>query len=110
MFSDLPIGRRIAMTALITFCTAILVVTVIGGLSTIYAVKLMQIVACVLAAIVVLAALRNHFAIEDVPKDLVADFDFRLWKILRHRARVGAHHDVQVVHLSAEGNHFDAVH
>ena len=57
MFSDLPIGRRIAMTALITFCTAILVVTVIGGLSTIYAVKLMQIVACVLAAIVVLAAI-----------------------------------------------------
>jgi predicted Zn-dependent protease with MMP-like domain/uncharacterized membrane protein len=57
MFSDLPIGRRIAMTALITFCTAILVVTVIGGLSTIYAVKLMQIAACVLAAIVVLAAI-----------------------------------------------------
>ncbi len=57
MFSDLPIGRRIAMTALITFCTAILVVTVIGGLSTIYAVKLMQIIACVLAAIVVLAAI-----------------------------------------------------
>jgi predicted Zn-dependent protease with MMP-like domain/uncharacterized membrane protein len=56
MFSDLPIGRRIAMSALITFCTAILVVTVIGGLSTIYAVKLMQIAACVLAAIVVLAA------------------------------------------------------
>src|SRR6201999_3439499 len=57
MFSDLPIGRRIAMTALVTFCTAILVVTVIGGLSTIYAVKLMQIAACVLAAIVVLAAI-----------------------------------------------------
>ena len=47
MFSDLPIGRRIAMTALVTFCAAILVVTLIGGLSTIYAVRLMQIVACV---------------------------------------------------------------
>jgi predicted Zn-dependent protease with MMP-like domain/uncharacterized membrane protein len=56
MFSDLPVARRIAMTALVTFCTAILVVTVIGGLSTIYAVRLMQIVACVLAAVVVLAA------------------------------------------------------
>jgi predicted Zn-dependent protease with MMP-like domain/uncharacterized membrane protein len=56
MFSDLPVARRIAMTALVTFCTAILVVTVLGGLSTIYAVKLMQIVACVLAAVVVLAA------------------------------------------------------
>jgi predicted Zn-dependent protease with MMP-like domain/uncharacterized membrane protein len=57
MFADLPVARRIAMTALVTFCTAILVVTVIGGLSTIYAVRLMQITACVLAAIVVLAAL-----------------------------------------------------
>ena len=57
MFSDLPVGRRIAMTTLVTFCTAILVVTVLGGLSTIYAVKLMQIIACVLASIVVLAAI-----------------------------------------------------
>ena len=56
MFSDLPVARRIAMTALVTFCTAILVVTLIGGLSQIYAVRLMQIIACVLAAIVVLAA------------------------------------------------------
>ena len=56
MFSELPIGRRIAMTTLVTFCTAILVVTVIGGLSPIYMVRLMQIVACVLAGIVVLAA------------------------------------------------------
>jgi predicted Zn-dependent protease with MMP-like domain len=56
MFSDFPVGRRIAMTALVTFCVAILVVTVLGGLSTIYLVKLMQIAACVLAAIVVLAA------------------------------------------------------
>jgi predicted Zn-dependent protease with MMP-like domain/uncharacterized membrane protein len=56
VFSDFPTGRRIAMTALVTFCTAILVVTVIGGLSPIYAVRLMQIIACVLAAVVVLAA------------------------------------------------------
>ena len=56
MFSNLPTGRRIAMTALVTFCTAILVVTVLGGLSNIYAVRLMQITACVLAGIVVLAA------------------------------------------------------
>jgi predicted Zn-dependent protease with MMP-like domain len=51
MFSDLP-----AVTALVTFCCAILVVTVIGGLSEMYAVRLMQVIACVLAAIVVLAA------------------------------------------------------
>src|ERR671914_623883 len=57
MFADLPAGRRIAMTALVTFCCAILVVTVLGGLSEIYAVRLMQIIACILAGIVVLAAI-----------------------------------------------------
>jgi predicted Zn-dependent protease with MMP-like domain len=56
MFEHLPAGRRIAMTALVTFCCAILVVTVIGGLSEMYAVRLMQIIACVLAGTVVLAA------------------------------------------------------
>ena len=43
------------MTALFTFCCAILVVTLLGGLSDMYAVKLMQIAACILAFIVVLA-------------------------------------------------------
>ena len=57
MFSDLPTGRRIAMTALVTFCSAILIVTLIGGLSSMYAVRLMQIIACALASIVVLAAI-----------------------------------------------------
>jgi predicted Zn-dependent protease with MMP-like domain len=55
MFANFPAGRRIAMSALLTFCCAILVVTLLGGLSDMYAVKLMQIAACVLAAIVVLA-------------------------------------------------------
>ena len=45
------------MTALVTFCSAILIVTVIAGLSDMYAVRLMQIAACVLAGIVVLAAI-----------------------------------------------------
>jgi predicted Zn-dependent protease with MMP-like domain len=56
VFSDLPIARRIAMTALVSFCSAILIVTVIGGLSDMYAVRVMQIVACILAGIVVFAA------------------------------------------------------
>jgi predicted Zn-dependent protease with MMP-like domain len=43
------------MSALLTFCCAILIVTLLGGLSDIYAVKLMQIAACILAFIVVLA-------------------------------------------------------
>jgi predicted Zn-dependent protease with MMP-like domain len=57
MLADWPAGRRIAMSALFTFCVAILVVTVLGGLSTIYVVRLMQVVACALAAIVVLAGI-----------------------------------------------------
>jgi predicted Zn-dependent protease with MMP-like domain len=55
MFANYPAGRRIAMTALFTFCCAILIVTLLGGLSNMYAVRLMQIAACVLAFIVVLA-------------------------------------------------------
>ena len=55
MFANFPAGRRIAMTGLFTFCCAILVVTLLGGLSDMYAVRLMQIVACALAFIVVLA-------------------------------------------------------
>jgi predicted Zn-dependent protease with MMP-like domain len=55
MFSNYPAGRRIAMTALFTFCCAILIVTLLGGLSDMYVVRLMQIAACVLAFIVVAA-------------------------------------------------------
>jgi predicted Zn-dependent protease with MMP-like domain len=55
MFANYSAGRRIAMTALFTFCCAILIVTLLGGLSSMYAVRLMQIAACVLAFIVVLA-------------------------------------------------------
>jgi predicted Zn-dependent protease with MMP-like domain len=55
MLQDFPAGRRVAITALFTFCVAILVVTLLGGLSQMYAVRLMQIAACVLATIVVLA-------------------------------------------------------
>jgi predicted Zn-dependent protease with MMP-like domain len=55
MFANFPLGRRIAMSALFTFCCAILIVTLFGGLSPMYGVRLMQIAACVLAFIVVLA-------------------------------------------------------
>jgi predicted Zn-dependent protease with MMP-like domain len=57
MLHDWPAGRRIAMSALFTFCVAILVVTLLGGLSPNYPVRLMQIAACVLASIVVLAGI-----------------------------------------------------
>ena len=55
MFANFPAGRRIAMSALFTFCCAILIVTLLGGLSDMYGVRLMQIAACVLAFIVVAA-------------------------------------------------------
>jgi predicted Zn-dependent protease with MMP-like domain len=56
MFANFPAGRRIAMSALLTFCCAVLIVTLLGGLSDIYAVKLMQLSACILAFIVVAGA------------------------------------------------------
>jgi predicted Zn-dependent protease with MMP-like domain len=56
MFANFPVGRRIALSALFTFCCAILIVTLLGGLSDMYGVRLMQIAACVLAFIVVAAS------------------------------------------------------
>src|SRR5829696_6623330 len=56
MFGHWPVGRRFVVSALLAFCGAILVVTLLSGLSNIYLVRLMQVAACVLAAIVVLAA------------------------------------------------------
>ena len=56
MFANFPAGRRIALSALFTFCCAILIVTLLGGLSNMYGVRLMQIAACVLAFIVVSAS------------------------------------------------------
>jgi len=57
MLSDWPAGRRVAATFTFCFCIAILLVTLLGGLSDMYVVRLMQITACALAAIVVLAAI-----------------------------------------------------
>src|SRR3954471_20976491 len=55
MFSNLPPLRRVGMSALFAFCCAVLLVTLFGGLSPMYGVRLMQIGACVLAFIVVAA-------------------------------------------------------
>ena len=46
MFADLSPLRRVAATFLFCFCVAIIVVTLLGGLSDVYAVRLMQIIAC----------------------------------------------------------------
>jgi predicted Zn-dependent protease with MMP-like domain len=55
MLENWPAGRRIAASALFCFCIAILLSTIFGGLSPSYPVRLMQIIACALASIVVLA-------------------------------------------------------
>jgi len=57
MLSDWPAGRRVAATFAFCLCIAILLVTVLGGLSDTYVVRLVQLITCVLAAIVVLAAI-----------------------------------------------------
>src|ERR1044072_8975070 len=51
MFSNLPPLRRVGMSALFTFCCAILLVTLFGGLSPMYGVRLMQIAACGVALV-----------------------------------------------------------
>jgi predicted Zn-dependent protease with MMP-like domain len=55
MFANLPPLRRVALSALFTFCCAILLVTLFGGLSPMYGVRLLQVATCVLAFIVVAA-------------------------------------------------------
>jgi predicted Zn-dependent protease with MMP-like domain len=56
VFARLPVGRRIAASALVAFCVAILLVTLADGLSRNYAERLVQVVACAMAAVVVLGA------------------------------------------------------
>lgn len=57
MLHDWPAGRRIAMSALVTFCVAVLVVTALDGLSPVYPLRVVQVVACALAAVVVLGVI-----------------------------------------------------
>jgi predicted Zn-dependent protease with MMP-like domain len=56
VFARLPAGRRIAASALVAFCAAILIVTLFGGLSQNYLERLVQVTACAMAAVVVLGA------------------------------------------------------
>jgi predicted Zn-dependent protease with MMP-like domain len=56
MFARLPAGRRIAASALVAFCVAILLVTLFSGLSRNYLERLVQVAACSMAVIVVLGA------------------------------------------------------
>jgi predicted Zn-dependent protease with MMP-like domain len=55
MFARWPPGRRIAAAGLVAFCVAVLLVTVLGGMSASFPVRLVQTAACAVAAMIVLA-------------------------------------------------------
>ena len=54
MFADWPIARRIAVSSVVALAVGVLLATLFDGLSTSYPVRLGQVVACSLAAIVVI--------------------------------------------------------
>jgi predicted Zn-dependent protease with MMP-like domain len=54
MFAELPIARRIAISAVVALSVGVLIATLLGGLSPSYPVKVGQLAATVLAAIVVI--------------------------------------------------------
>jgi predicted Zn-dependent protease with MMP-like domain len=56
MFARLPPGRRVLASALVAFCVAILLVTVLGGVSNDYALRLVQLAVCAVAVVIVLGA------------------------------------------------------
>ena len=59
MISDWPIARRIAVSAVVALSVGVLIATLAGGLSPSYPVKVMQLIATVLAAIVVIGVVMN---------------------------------------------------
>jgi len=57
MISDWPIARRVAVAAVVALSVGVLLATLVGGLSPSYPVKVMQLIATVLAAIIVVLSL-----------------------------------------------------
>ena len=55
VFSDWPIGRRIIASTLICVCLAVLIAAIFNGLSTSFPVRLVQVLACAVGAIAVIA-------------------------------------------------------
>ncbi len=54
MFADWPIARRIAASTVVALAVGVLLATLFNGLSNNYPIRLGQVVACILAAIVVI--------------------------------------------------------
>jgi predicted Zn-dependent protease with MMP-like domain len=59
MLSDWPLLRRIAVAAVVALSIGVLIATLAGGLSPSYPVKVMQLIATTLAAIVVIGVVMN---------------------------------------------------
>lgn len=55
MFARWPMGRRIAAAGLVAFSAAVLAVTLLGGLASTQPLRLLQLLGCLAAAVVVLA-------------------------------------------------------
>ena len=56
MLAHWPTGRRVAVSTLVCLCVAVLIATLANGLSDSYPVRLVQVAACIIAAIAVIAA------------------------------------------------------
>ncbi len=54
MLSDWPLARRIAASVAICVCIGVLIAAMLNGLSTSYPIRLLQVLACVAAAVVVI--------------------------------------------------------
>src|SRR5215218_5639496 len=79
MFADWPIARRIAASTVVALAVGVLLATLFDGLSPSYPVRLGQVVACVLASIVVIGLvvsyITSHLADYSEPAD---DEEFEL--------------------------------
>ena len=55
MFAHWPVTRRIAASTLVCICIAVLIAVLFNGLSTNYPIRLVQVLACIAGAIIVIA-------------------------------------------------------
>ncbi len=59
MLSQWPIARRVVASALACLCVAVLIALLVNGFSTSYPIRLLQLLACAVAAVVVIAAIMS---------------------------------------------------
>jgi predicted Zn-dependent protease with MMP-like domain len=59
MFVDWPIARRVVASTLVCICIAVLIAVLFRGLSTSYPIRLVEVLACVAGAVVVIGAVMS---------------------------------------------------